>query len=374
MGERDSGILIVAGARPNFIKVAPIIEALTGLGAPPSFVHTGQHYDFEMSEVFFRDLQLPKPDFHLGVGSGTHAEQTARVMLALEPVLVAQKPELVIVVGDVNSTLACALVASKLDVRVAHVEAGLRSRDRTMPEETNRLLTDTISDYLFTPSEDGNENLIREGISEGKIHFVGNVMIDTLRKYEAQAKAKCEWRRFGLSSRNYALLTLHRPSNVENHAVLEGLVDALSSIQSSLPVLFPIHPRTRARLFQGSLGSRLEHLPRLVLCEPLGYIDFLSIMADSLFVLTDSGGVQEETTALGVPCLTLRANTERPVTVTHGTNQVVGVDPRAILKATDNLLIGRPVAPAVPPLWDGRAGSRIAEIIVAEADAGWPAR
>ena len=360
------GIVIVAGARPNFMKVAPIIEALAHLGVQPILVHTGQHYDFEMSEAFFQDLRLPAPNFHLGIGSGSHAEQTARIMLAFEPILQSLKPSMVIVVGDVNSTLACALVARKLNIRVAHVEAGLRSRDRSMPEEVNRLLTDAISDYLFTPSRDADQNLASEGVPPDKIHLVGNVMIDTLRKYEAAARSRCAWRKYGLSPGRYAVLTLHRPSNVDDPGTFSALIHVFSVVQESVPIIFPVHPRTRAKLMQDPIASALRSAPNLLICDPLGYIDFLGLIADARLVLTDSGGLQEETTALNVPCLTLRDNTERPVTVEAGTNRVVGTDPDTILRAVLEVVEGPQRSAAIPPFWDGRAASRIADIVVRE--------
>ena len=353
-------IVVVAGARPNFIKIAPLMSALGTLrGCRPILVHTGQHYDAGMSDVFFQELQIPRPHYVLGVGSGSHAEQTARVMLAFEPILQQEHPNWVVVVGDVNSTLACALTAAKQGIPVAHVEAGLRSFDRTMPEEINRQLTDTLSELLFTPSEDGNANLLREGIAAAKIHFVGNIMIDTLRSYEACARARHTCRLYDLPTGNYALVTLHRPSNVDEPEKLQSFLDMLSRIHNRLPVLFPAHPRTQARLTAWGL-----ELPKgLRLCTPVGYLDFLSLMADARLVLTDSGGVQEETTALGIPCLTIRQNTERPATVIHGTNTVVGTDPGQILAAVDWVLTAGPSPNRLPPLWDGQTAPRIARIL-----------
>ncbi len=353
-------ILNVVGARPNFIKIAPLMEQMRRApGIDPVLVHTGQHYDFTMSRAFFEDLDIPEPDHYLEVGSGTHAEQTARVMLAFEQVLAQEGPELVVVVGDVNSTLACALVATKLLVPVAHVEAGLRSFDRTMPEEVNRKLTDHLADLLFTTSEDANENLRAEGIPAERIHFVGNVMIDTLRKYEAAAGARRAAAAFGLRPREYAALTLHRPSNVDDPEVFSRILDALERIGEGIAVVFPIHPRTRRRLTELGLAPRVERMEALRLCEPLGYLTFLSLMMEARFVMTDSGGVQEETTALGIPCLTLRANTERPVTVTLGTNTVVGLDAPRIVEEAQRILDGRTRDWRIPPLWDGQAAARI---------------
>jgi UDP-N-acetylglucosamine 2-epimerase (non-hydrolysing) len=329
----------------------------------PSLVHTGQHYDQEMSRVFFEDLKIPEPDFFLGVGSGTHAQQTARVMLEFEKVLEQERPDLVVVVGDVNSTLACALVAAKLLIPVAHVESGLRSFDRTMPEEINRILTDHLSDYLFTPSEDANENLLREGIAAVNIHLAGNVMIDTLRRYEGVARAKRAAETLGLSPRGYAVLTLHRPSNVDDPKTFAGLLDGLEGILPRLPIVFPIHPRSRRRLLEFGLDARIGSLRNLQLCDPVGYLTFLSLMMDSRFVMTDSGGIQEETTALGIPCLTLRENTERPVTVRMGTNVVVGTRPERIVAEVRRILEEDRRNGETPPLWDGHTAPRIVEVL-----------
>ena len=322
-------ILHVVGARPNFMKIAPIMEEVAKYPArfQQVLVHTGQHYDDNMSKVFFEELELTQPDIYLGVGSGSHAEQTARIMLAFEPVLLEHRPDWVIVVGDVNSTVACALTAAKLGVKVAHVEAGLRSFDRTMPEEYNRVLTDHIADLLFTTEPSANENLRREGISEEKVHFVGNVMIDTLLRHKKRALALDVLGKYGLQPQGFALLTLHRPSNVDVPEVLAGILDALAEVQARLPIIFPAHPRTRQRIDDLGLDNPQSTFRNLQLIEPLGYLEFLNLMANAQLVLTDSGGIQEETTVLGVPlrqgsgqaCLTLRKNTERPVTVTQGT-------------------------------------------------------
>ena len=322
-------------------------------------MHTGQHYDDEMSQVFFDDLDIPRPDVYLGVGSGSHAEQTARVMLAFEPVLLEQEPELVLVVGDVNSTLACTLVAAKLHIPVAHVEAGLRSFDRTMPEEINRVLTDQIADLLFTTERDADENLRREGVAEERIHFVGNVMIDTLLRHKERSLALDALGRYGLEPHGFALLTLHRPSNVDVPEVLAGILDALAEIQARLPIIFPAHPRTVKKIQEFGFEERLAAMPDLRVTEPLGYLEFLNLMANARLVLTDSGGIQEETTILGVPCLTLRENTERPVTVTEGTNTIVGNDPGRIVTEALAILDGKGKAGQVPELWDGRAAERI---------------
>jgi UDP-N-acetylglucosamine 2-epimerase (non-hydrolysing) len=358
-------VVHVVGARPNFIKIAPIIEEMARRGGQfrQVLVHTGQHYDDNMSRVFFRDLKMPKPDLYLEAGSGSHAEQTARVMLAFEPVLREHKPDLVIVVGDVNSTLACALVAAKLLVPVAHVEAGLRSFDRTMPEEINRLLTDQIADLLFTTERDADENLLREGVASERIHFVGNVMIDALLRHKQRALALDIPARYGLSPQGFALLTLHRPSNVDVREVLSGILDVLVEIQARLPLIFPAHPRTVKRMQEFGLAAKLADMPGVRLTEPLGYLEFLNLMANARLVLTDSGGIQEETTILGVPCLTLRENTERPVTVTQGTNTVVGCEPGQIVKEVLAILDGGGKAGRVPELWDGQAAARIVQVL-----------
>jgi UDP-N-acetylglucosamine 2-epimerase (non-hydrolysing) len=358
-------VVHVVGARPNFMKIAPVMEAL---GRYPNrfeqvLVHTGQHYDQEMSQVFFDDLTIPRPDIDLGVGSGSHAEQTARVMLAFEPVLLEQEPDLVLVVGDVNSTLACSLVAAKLGVPVAHVEAGLRSFDRTMPEEINRVLTDHIADLLFTTEQSASENLRCEGVAQERIHFVGNVMIDTLLRHRERALALGVLGERGLEAQAYALLTLHRPSNVDVPRVLSGILEALAEIQTRLPVLFPAHPRTVERLAESGYEQRLEGMPNLHVTEPMGYLAFLNLMTNARLVLTDSGGIQEETTILGVPCLTLRENTERPVTVTVGTNRVVGSDSGRIVDETMAVLDGERRTGRVPELWDGQAARRIAQVL-----------
>src|SRR5438067_4865781 len=358
-------ILHVVGARPNFMKVAPILAQLRKRpGVSQVLVHTGQHYDAKMSDVFFQDLGMPDPDVHLGVGSGSHAQQTARVMVEVEPVLIREKPDWVLVAGDVNSTIAVALVAAKLGLKVAHVEAGLRSRDWTMPEEINRVLTDRLSDLLFTPSRDGDENLIAEGIDPGRIHFVGNVMIDSLHAALPRARESRVHQRLELAPGNYALATLHRPANVDDPAALRRLLSALTEVAAQVPVVFPIHPRTRARL-PNDLDA-----PGLRLVEPLGYLDFLALIADARLVMTDSGGIQEETTALGIPCLTLRENTERPVTVEVGTNQLVGTDPARAVAAAREVLAGGGRRGQIPELWDGRAAERVAGVLVGFCERG----
>ncbi len=352
-------ILNVVGARPNFIKMAPIAAAMKRTpGLDAILVHTGQHYDEGMSEVFFRDLAIPKPDVYLGAGSGSHAEQTAKVMIAFEKVCVAQRPDMVVVVGDVNSTMACTIVAAKLLIPTAHVEAGLRSFDRTMPEEINRLVTDALADLLFTTSRDADQNLLHEGIHPNRIHFVGNVMIDSLLKHREQAAELDMPARFELQRGNYAVVTLHRPSNVDAADVLGGIVAALRRIAQSMPVIFPVHPRTERRI--ADFGMDLGGIRTLA---PLGYLEFLDLMANAGIVLTDSGGLQEETTILGVPCLTLRHNTERPVTISHGTNIMVGPDEKKIIEAFQRIVGGEWKPSGPPELWDGRAGERIVEVI-----------
>jgi UDP-N-acetylglucosamine 2-epimerase (non-hydrolysing) len=359
-------ILHVVGARPNFMKAAPVLRALGALsGVRQTLVHTGQHYDAGMSEVFFQQLEIPEPDCNLGVGSGSHAQQTAAVMLALEPILLERKPDLVLVYGDVNSTVAAALVCAKLGVRVGHVEAGLRSRDRNMPEEINRLLTDQLSDLLFTPSADADENLRREGVDPVKIHLVGNVMIDTLLRLLPRAEEQFS----SAAPKPYVLVTLHRPSNVDDLPWLHDLLAALAELSSQLHVIFPVHPRTRQRL--NGLGSLPRANERLRLLEPLPYLEFLALQRHAAMVITDSGGIQEETTFLGVPCLTVRENTERPITITHGTNQLVGRDlqrlrvaAEQIIGKSEELLGTKRRTRCRVPFWDGRAAERIAEIVV----------
>lgn len=353
-------ILYVAGARPNFMKVAPLMRAFAPVtGVRQVLVNTGQHYDESMARVFFRELGLPAPDFDLEVGSGSHAVQTARVMLAFEPVCLEQRPDLVIVVGDVNSTVAATLVAAKLGIPVAHVEAGLRSFDRTMPEELNRLVTDQLADLLLTPSADADENLLREGIPAARIHRVGNIMIDTLLAHLPHASMDRVAGRFDLREREYAVLTLHRPSNVDDTATLAGILDAVREVARRMPVVFPVHPRTRRMLDDPAMAARLDGTR---LSDPLGYLDFLALTSHARLVLTDSGGLQEETTALGIPCLTLRKNTERPVTVAEGTNQLVGTGPADILAGVDRALTDTR-HPRRPALWDGQTARRIVDVV-----------
>jgi len=357
-------IINVVGARPNFMKIAPIMREMKKYQQlEPILLHTGQHYDDDMSKVFFEELQIPRPDIYLDIRSGTHAEQTAKVMVAFEKVVGEQKPDLVLVVGDVNSTVACTLVATKLWVPVAHVEAGLRSFDRKMPEEINRVVTDAISDFLFTTERNAEGNLTREGIPKEKIHFVGNVMIDTLLYSREVAKKSDIISDLGLEPQGYSVLTLHRPSNVDDKEVFKEILDALSVICEQIPIVFPAHPRTQARIESFGLQNRIDAMEKLVVTKPLGYLDFVSLFSNSRFVLTDSGGLQEETTALGIPCLTLRENTERPITISEGTNLLVGSDKEKIISESKNILEGRGKSGRIPELWDGRASQRIVKII-----------
>lgn len=351
----------VAGARPNFMKIAPLMWELRRRPQATSYlVHTGQHYDERMSELFFRELGIPKPDIDLGVGSASHAVQTAEVMKRFEPVIQEQRPDAVVVVGDVNSTLACTLTAVKLGVPVAHVEAGLRSFDWTMPEEINRLMTDSVSRWLFASERSAIENLRREGVAEERIFFVGNVMIDTLLACRERSERSTILEQLGVGRGAYGVLTLHRPANVDDPTIFGGLLRAVGRLQEELPIVFPVHPRTRKHLE----GRGADRMPNLHLTEPLGYLDFLKLLSNARLVLTDSGGVQEETTVLGVPCLTLRPNTERPVTLDQGTNTLVGLDPERIMDAGLGALRGPPPRRAMPELWDGQAAARIVDIML----------
>lgn len=352
-------VLHVVGARPNFMKVAPVMAALSEVGGVEQvLVHTGQHFDANMSAVFFDQLGIPRPEINLEVGSGSHAAQTAAIMTALEPVLLGFLPDLAVVYGDVNSTVAAALVCAKLLIPVAHVEAGLRSYDRTMPEEINRVLTDQISELLFTPTADADENLVREGVAKRRIHCVGNVMIDTL----ARLLPIAEQSRFADLPEKFGLVTLHRPSNVDDQEVLENWLTVLENVSRRLPIWFPVHPRTRQKL-GGSARPAVNG--RLRLMDPVGYVEFMAMQRRATLVITDSGGIQEETTFLGIPCLTVRDNTERPVTVMQGTNTVVGRDPARLVEEVDKILAGQGKKGKVPPLWDGKAGERIASVVAA---------
>ncbi|MCX6545054.1 MAG: UDP-N-acetylglucosamine 2-epimerase (non-hydrolyzing) [Acidobacteria bacterium] len=354
----------MAGARPNFMKVAPVLDAARSHSdIDAKLVHTGQHYDERMSALFFEELGLPRPDAHLGVGSGTHAVQTARIMEAFDGFLDRSPADIVLVVGDVNSTIACGLVAVKRGIRVAHVEAGLRSRDWTMPEEVNRILTDQISDYLFTTERSAEDNLRAEGIAAERVHFVGNVMIDTLLRHREKARGREILHDLRLTPRGYAACTLHRPGNVDTPEAAENTVRALEALAARLPVVLPIHPRTESRFADFGLLDQLRAWRNVILVEPLGYLDFLALMDNARLVFTDSGGIQEETTVLGVPCLTFRENTERPITITQGTNQLVGLDPTRVAAAADEILSGHSPAGRIPDLWDGRAAERIVAIL-----------
>lgn len=358
-------VINVCGARPNFMKIAPLMRAFAARPAINALlVHTGQHYDAAMSKAFFDDLHIPRPDLNLDVGSGSHAQQTALIMQRFEPIVLEHRPDAVLVVGDVNSTIACGLVAAKLETPLIHVEAGLRSFDRAMPEEINRVLTDVLSDLLFVTEPSGVENLQREGIAAERVHLVGNVMIDTLLQHRALAEQSRVLETQGLTPRRYGVLTLHRPSNVDDPAVFGRILAALDEIQRDLQLVFPVHPRTRNNLRQMGLGARLDAMLNVRLIEPQGYLDFLKLTSQAAIVLTDSGGIQEETTVLGVPCLTLRENTERPITVTQGTNQVVGTQTDKILAAYRRVQGGQ-ITARVPDLWDGKAAERIADVILA---------
>jgi UDP-N-acetylglucosamine 2-epimerase (non-hydrolysing) len=358
-------IINIVGARPNLPKIAPLVrEMQRHPEIEPILVHTGQHYDDMLSDIFFRQMGIPAPDVNLEVGSGSHAAQTAEILRRIEPVLVERQPDLVLVVGDVNSTIAASLAAAKLGIPVAHVEAGLRSFDRSMPEEINRVLTDALAEYLFVTEESAIEHLLKEGRPASAIHFVGNVMIDSLRHFLPVAQKSHIGRGLGLMEgekwRRFAVLTLHRPSNVDSLQKLDELLGAISAIAAEVPVVFPVHPRTHQRLVQAGIA----HLAQLRIIEPLGYLDFLCLLSNATLVLTDSGGIQEETTALAVPCLTLRQNTERPVTVTEGTNTLVGTEPLKIVAAARDILDGKGKVGRIPPLWDGKAAERVVEVLL----------
>jgi len=368
MSAESNGVKIISvvGARPNFMKMAPIhkqFERLSPINAQQQvkhlICHTGQHYDEKMSKVFFNDLDIPKPDFYLGAGSGSHAEQTAKVMLGFEKVLTREKPDLVIVYGDVNSTVACSIVTAKMGINIAHVESGLRSFDRTMPEEINRIVTDHLSNFLFVTEKSGIENLRREGISEDKIFFVGNTMIDSLIRYLPKAELSDILEKNDLQPCNYILVTLHRPSNVDNTQSLRGIFCLLSKLSKERKIIFPVHPRTKTALRK--INMNLNH--HIVLTDPLGYIDFLSLMKNAELVITDSGGIQEETTYLGVQCITIRNSTERPITVELGTNQLIGTDLKNVEIAALDVLKGKIKRGTIPDLWDGKASERIVRIL-----------
>ncbi len=355
-------IHLIAAARPNFMKIAPLYHDLTRRAwAEPVIVHTGQHYDINMSDVFFQNFGLPEPHVHLGVGSGTHAAQTGNVMIAYEQILMEFPPDLIVVVGDVNSTAAVTLAAAKLGIKVAHLEAGLRSFDRTMPEEINRIVTDSIADYLWTPSVDGNENLVREGVPSEKITMVGNIMIDSLEMAREKIAPLAVYERFNCPCNAYGLITLHRPSNVDAPETLAPLCRELTEIAEKLPLIFSVHPRTLSRLKSFDLFDLLDKTPQIHLTDPLGYIEFMNLVFNSRLIITDSGGVQEETTYLGIPCLTLRPNTERPITVTQGTNRLCVVED--LSPKVDEILSGHFRLGTVPCLWDGKTAERVADRI-----------
>ena len=352
-------VINVVGTRPNFMKMMPVISGLNKLNIPNMLIHTGQHYDENMSKVFFRDLRIPDPDIFLGVGSGSHAEITAKIMIEFEKVCLKNNPRLVIVAGDVNSTLACALAAKKLNIPIAHVESGLRSYDQEMPEEINRMLTDQMSDLLFVTEKSGIEHSLNEGIAREKIHFVGNCMIDSVKKFLPAALEQKPWYKYALDEYDYTLITLHRPSNVDSAENINKAVRMLNEMSKSSKLVFPVHPRTKSRLAQSS--HKLDG--NILMLEPLPYLEFLGLMAKARLVITDSGGIQEETTYLGVQCITFRENTERPVTVDLGTNQLVGTDPRELLKTFNKIINGEIKKGIIPPKWDGNAGTRIVKII-----------
>tara|TARA_B110000881_G_scaffold88901_1_gene77982 strand:+ start:2084 stop:3187 length:1104 start_codon:yes stop_codon:yes gene_type:complete len=356
-------IILVVGARPNFMKIAPIYAELSKRGEKLLLLHTGQHYDDNMSKVFFDDLGMPKPDLYLGIGSGSHAYQTATVMIEFEKICMESNPSMVVVVGDVNSTVACSIVCAKLRISCAHVEAGLRSFDRDMPEEINRIITDSIADILLTPSPDGDENLLAEGISMKRIKRVGNVMIDSLYSNLERSKKSEISNELQLKD-EYAVVTLHRPSNVDDKENFTLILGSLEKIGEKIQLVFPLHPRTEKNAKAFGLFSRLEAIPNIVLTGPVGYLDFVALMSSSTLVLTDSGGLQEETTALGIPCITLRENTERPITVTEGTNTIVGCDPKLIEMTAFEALAGKGKAGRVPDMWDGKTAERIADVLL----------
>ena len=356
-------IIVVVGARPNFMKMAPLYSELKKRNLNTLLLHTGQHYDQNMSNIFFEELKMPKPDIYLGVGSETHAKQTARIMVDFEKVCLENKPQRIIVAGDVNSTIACALVATKLNIPVDHVEAGLRSFDNTMPEEINRILTDRISSLLFTPSEDANTNLLNEGVNPESIKLTGNIMIDSLMNNLEKTNIDI-LNKLGIDKKGYALVTLHRPSNVDQKESLTGIFNALKNISEKIHVVFPLHPRTKNKMEQFKILNTIN--TKIKFTEPLGYLDFLSLTKNARVVLTDSGGIQEETTALGIPCLTLRENTERPVTVEEGTNKVIGNSETKIIKEFDEIIGSEELEYSVPKLWDGKTANRIADIIEKE--------
>ena len=359
-------ILSVVGTRPNFIKISSLVKEIKNNNIQHTLVHTGQHYDREMSKLFFDDLKLQKPDFNLGVGSGTYGQQIGRIIMDIEPIMIREQPDIVIVVGDVNSTFVGALVAKQLGFKVAHVEAGLRSFDMSMPEEINRILTDRISDFLFTTEESANSNLLNEGIPKDKIHFVGNVMIDTLLEHKKKSHNSKILEKLKITKKDYCTATIHRPSNVDNKKSFEKIISIINKIQKNFKVVFPIHPRTQKNLEIFGLEKTMGNMKNLVVTEPLGYLDFISLMDNSKFVVTDSGGIQEETTMLGVPCVTLRKNTERPVTLNEGTNMLVSTDQNKIITICKAIIQDRKVKGKIPKFWDGKSSKRIIKILLKE--------
>jgi len=368
--EKNLKLILVVGARPNFMKIAPLLHEIRKHNTTHKddihidylLVHTGQHYDVKMSEAFFKELKIPNPDFNLEVGSGSHAVQTAEIMVRFEKVCLQEKPDWVIVVGDVNSTMACTLVSSKLAIKVAHIEAGLRSFDRTMPEEINRLVTDALADLLLTPSEDADQNLLREGVSEDKIKRVGNIMIDTLIMNLEKARALAPYEQYGLEAKKYVFVTLHRPSNVDTKESLGQIMQNLIALSQKLPVIFPMHPRTEKNLIQYGIMTALDQYPNLKLCKPVGYFESIGLADKARFVLTDSGGLQEETTFLKVPCLTLRPNTERPITIKIGTNKLTTVE--TLQDDINRILDGKQQPGEIPELWDGQTSERILKELI----------
>ena len=359
-----NSIILVVGARPNFMKIAPLYDELKSREIPVILLHTGQHYDENMSKIFFDELGMPKPDIYLGVGSASHAKQTAKIMIDFEEVCLKEKPIMVVVAGDVNSTIACALVASKLSIPVSHVEAGLRSFDMNMPEEINRILTDRISDLLFTPSPDANENLLKEGISAERIKLVGNIMIDSLLNHSKKSEKRNIHERFEIKRGEYALVTMHRPSNVDDEEVLTEIIGAIDVISENIPIIFPVHPRTTKMISEFGVENRINRNPNFVIKEPLGYLDFVALMKHAKVVVTDSGGLQEETTVLGIPCITIRKNTERPITVEQGTNTIVGNSKEKIIKEWKNILKTGGKKGRIPEMWDGKTAQRTAGEII----------
>jgi UDP-N-acetylglucosamine 2-epimerase (non-hydrolysing) len=358
-------IINVVGARPNFMKMAPIFRQMQNHNSTfnPVLLHTGQHYDERMSKFFFEDLEMPEPEIYLGVGSGSHAEQTAKIMVEFENVCQKEKPDLVVVVGDVNSTMACSIVASKLWIPVAHVEAGLRSFDRRMPEEINRLVTDALSDYLFISEKSGLDNLRKEGIAKDKMHIVGNVMIDSLVHFLEKADASNVIKKYKLKNKEYVLVTLHRPSNVDSAEDFKKILNAFEVIQKDIPIIFPIHPRAEKNIDLFGLRNQVNHMHNLILTPPLGYLNFIQLEKNARFVITDSGGLQEETTFLGIPCLTVRKNTERTVTVEIGTNEIVGTETQKIIDSAHSILNSQWKKGKIPEYWDGQTAKRIIEIL-----------